>query len=288
VTVRSKVLIPLTSSEGAVAYPGLQPLTWSGAARHLTVAEQKQRRLTFGASTRRNQFQIALHVDKNNPREAYRKFDAELLDLHVEGQKNMELILGRAKHLLQGAGTFPSLQEFKVPLAKMAVDTTQHFIPFDKWLTVIELCGGTLSVMASMMEVGFKIRKLVYVEPNPKARAVAGLTLARLQAEFPKQLAEGALDAWDEELGFNLEQAKEKLPSYLEKFGAPDLVACGWPCTGMSAAGGMEGLENPGTKLVDHVAYIIRACQQYDKDHGRDHTVFYFLENVPEDGRSSL
>jgi len=223
-----------------------------------------------------------------------RKYDCELLELPKEGETNAAFYRARAETIwrkvtgVQGEGTsagsgsttLPDLQPKRQPTTETQINLGCRVLDPKKSYNFVELCGGCLSGTTAALEVGLKIGKLTLVEPDPKARMAAAATLSRLQAQFPGQFAQNAVEEWDTALGSTMADAGGRLYDFTMKYGAPDFIVAWWPCQGLSKAGLQKGLQDSRTRLIYDVAGFIRRCQEMA---GED-TVFYLLENVAVGG----
>jgi site-specific DNA-cytosine methylase len=144
-------------------------------------------------------------------------------------------------------------------------------------LVLLEAFGGLGAGLEAALRVGWRIKRYIYVDIDPEARAVMQHRLGLLRSRHPGQLTEqacaGAFTA--------LPQDVTRITSrHLLEAGAGQgeqwLVVAGSECQDLSPAGAGRGLEGPRSRTFYDAVAIIGTLQQLQKER----PPAYIVENV--------
>ena len=112
-------------------------------------------------------------------------------------------------------------------------------------------CGG----LRTTLEAGYKIDCYTSIEIDDVSRAIARKTLSDLQSEYPGQLPDRAIRAYNKRLPQDIRLVTENdLIQLVHNNGPVHLLCGGWECQPMSMAGNKRGFNDERfTSFLDMV-----------------------------------
>ena len=145
--------------------------------------------------------------------------------------------------------------------------------PSDVGITLVELFGGIGTSLAVVLEVGFTVRRYVYMDNSQVSTRVARHHLHQLMVLYPQQLPPTAIHGCFSRLPRDVTLISE---ADLRHLGPVDMVIAGWPCQGHSRAGAGRGLEDPRSSLFWDLIWLMQWWFTHRPTPPR-----YIFENVP-------
>ena len=89
-------------------------------------------------------------------------------------------------------------------------------------LHVLELFGGVgLGVLRSALSAGYTVRCYIYVDRDAVSRRIAHSVLRSLQQQYPMQLKDSAIAAFDKRLPQNISQCSSTFLTQLTTYNGP-------------------------------------------------------------------
>ena len=125
---------------------------------------------------------------------------------------------------------------------------TKHFQASDvkRGLHVLDMFSGiTCGGLRTVLEAGYKVKCYTSVEIDDTSRAIARCVLGKLQAEYPGQLPDSAIRAYNKRLPQDVSLIQERDLVSLVQYNGPIRFICGgWEFQPMSLAGMHGGMED--------------------------------------------
>ena len=105
-------------------------------------------------------------------------------------------------------------------------------------LHVLELFGGVgLGVLRSALAARYIVRCYTYVDRDAVSRRIARSVLHYLQQQYPTQLKDAAITAFDKRLPQNIDQCSATILAHLTSYNGPvDLLGGSWECQSVNPA----------------------------------------------------
>lgn len=132
-------------------------------------------------------------------------------------------------------------------------------------IVLYEPFGGLCAGLEMVLRCGLRVRRYLYSDTDPAARAVAKHRVQSLAQQYPGQLAADAFI----DMFVSLPQDVRRVgTAELVQAGARDpaagwwMVVAGWECQDLSPAGGGKGLAGPKSSTFYDVLRIVGALQQ--------------------------
>ena len=106
-------------------------------------------------------------------------------------------------------------------------------------LHVLELFGGVgLGVLRTALAAGYSVRCYAYVDRDVTSRRIATAVLQKLQLQYPQQLNDTAIRAFDKRLPQSVSLSNSLFQSNLvTRHGLVDLLGGNWECQSVNRAG---------------------------------------------------
>ena len=126
-------------------------------------------------------------------------------------------------------------------------------------LHVLELFGGVgLGVLRTALAAGYSIRCDTYVDRDVTSRKIAKTVLQQLQLQYPDQLPNVAVKAFDKRLPQSISLCSALfLGNLVTRDGPVDLLGGSWECQSVSKAGQKSGAMDPRFQYFYDLVRII-------------------------------
>ena len=129
------------------------------------------------------------------------------------------------------------------------VDTLEKHLyasVIEKGLHVLDMFSGiTCGDLRTVLAAGYLVQCYTSIEVDDISRAIARKTLSDLQSEYPEQLPDKAIRAYNKWLPQDVQLVTESdLVHLVQNNGPVHFVCGGWECQSMSMAGHQKGLED--------------------------------------------
>ena len=130
-------------------------------------------------------------------------------------------------------------------------------------IVVYEPFGGIASGLEGLLAIGVRVKRYLYSDISPAARAVAQFRLVELHYKYPHLLPLNAFAHAFDSLPADVKQVDTAaLIAAGAREGDQWLVIAGWPCEDLSAAGNGKGLRGSRSGLFYDTLRIVGALQQ--------------------------
>ena len=144
-------------------------------------------------------------------------------------------------------------------------------------LHVLELFGGVgLGVLRTALAAGYTVRCYTYVDRDVTSRRIAAAVLHKLQLQYPQQLPDAAIKAFDKRLPQTVSLCSNLfLSNLVTRHGPVDLLGGSWECQSVSRAGHQTGAMDPRFQFFYDLVRIINFFQREQTS-----AMIYILENT--------
>jgi len=142
------------------------------------------------------------------------------------------------------------------PIRLSPLDTTPITFEYpSEGICVLDLFGGIITGLATVLQVGIIVRKYLYVERDETVRRVSSHHLALLMRQYPELLSRSAIQGYQRALRLDIALLGAQ---DLARVGPINLVIAGWPCQGHTRAGRGEGLRDPRSRMFWKMLQVLR------------------------------
>lgn len=141
-----------------------------------------------------------------------------------------------------------------------------HLQPFYRELSqgviVVELFGGLCAGLEACLRNGWRVKRYIYADNDPRVRRVAVHRVAALAAQYPDQLpveaCHSAFTRWPQDVT----QLQRQHLEQIQQLGGPCVLWAGWPCQDLSPAGAGRGLAGRQSGTFFALRRVMSALQE--------------------------